>query len=354
MKNLILLSTITILLFACSSTTDNIQDERPLNEFTEWAIPVNEIRDGGPGKDGIPSIDNPQFINASEASFLNDNDLVVGIFQDGVARAYPHIVLDWHEVVNDDINTSFFTLNYCPLTGTAFAWESRTNNSRTTFGVSGLLYNANLIMYDRNTDSNWSQLRLECVNGALINDKPKLYNTVETNWQTWRALYPNTQVLSTQTGFSRNYGVSPYGDYATNNSRFIFRPAIFNDVLPNKERVYTIIDDNISKVYRFSDFDAGNVIKDSFNGNNYLIYGNNDIIYGFKLEEAHANLNFEYEQHNASPSLFTDNEGNTWSIFGEALSGPRTGENLTPVKSVMSYWFAIAAFYPDPEIYTAP
>jgi hypothetical protein len=320
----------------------------------KWAIPINEIRDGGPGKDGIPSIDNPQFVTVQEATFLSDDDLVVGIFQNGVARAYPHIVLDWHEVVNDEISGSFFTLNYCPLTGTAFAWESRTNNTRSTFGVSGLLYNANLIMYDRNTDSNWSQLRLECVNGSLLGDEPKLYNTIETDWATWRNLYPNTQVLSTQTGFSRNYGVSPYGDYATNNNRFIFRPEIFNTALPNKDRVYAIIDNELSKVYQFSNFEGGNVIKDNFNGSDYVIYGNNNLIYGFKLDGAHANLNFEYDPNNASASLLKDNEGNTWSVFGEALSGPRAGENLTPVKSVMSYWFAIAAFYPDPEIYTTP
>lgn len=348
MKNYTIICTIAVLLCACSNTNDSIQ-----NQSSEWAIPINEIRDGGPGKDGIPSIDNPQFITAQEVTFLDDEDLVVGIFQDGVARAYPHIVLDWHEVVNDAINDSFFTLNYCPLTGTAFAWESTSNNTRTTFGVSGLLYNANLIMYDRNTDSNWSQLLLECVNGSLLGSEPKLYKTVETNWATWRKLYPNTEVLSTQTGFPRSYGISPYGDYATNNNRFIFRPEILNSALPNKERVYAIIDNKTSKVYQFTSFEGGNAIKDSFNGNDYLIFGNNNLVYGFKLEGEYTNLNFEYEQNNTSNSFLRDNEGNTWSIFGEALSGPRTGEKLTPVKSVMSYWFAIAAFYPNPEIYSS-
>lgn len=319
-----------------------------------WLIPKDQVKDGGPGKDGIPSIDNPQFVSATEASFLSDGDLVVGIFQNGVARAYPHVVLDWHEVVNDEINGAFFTLNYCPLTGTAFAWESKTNNTRTTFGVSGLLYNANLIMYDRNTDSNWSQLRLECVNGELISTKPKLYNTVETDWQTWRELYPNTQVLSTQTGFSRNYGKPPYGDYAINNDRFIFRPAIFNDALPNKERVYAILDDNVSKVYQFSDFTGGGVIKDDFNGKDYLIYGNSNIMYGFILEGELANLTFEYDADAHQASYVKDSEGNKWSVFGEAISGPKMGQFLTPANSVMSYWFAIAAFYPNPEIYSTP
>ncbi len=331
----------------------NEEPNQNSGENNSWLIPKDQVKDGGPGKDGIPSIDNPQFVSATEASFLSDDDLVVGIFQNGVARAYPHVVLDWHEVVNDEINGTFFTINYCPLTGTAFAWESRTNNSRTTFGVSGLLYNANLIMYDRNTNSNWSQLRLECVNGELIGTKPKLYNTIETDWQTWRELYPNTQVLSTQTGFSRNYGTSPYGDYSINNNRFIFRPEITNPALPNKERVYAIINEGTSKVYQFSDFDDGKAIRDSFNEGDYLIIGNQNLIYGFELDGDYFNLNFEYD-FNGSETFFKDDEGNIWSIFGEAVSGPRTGETLTPVKSVMSYWFAIAAFYPNPEIYAEP
>ncbi len=350
MKKNVFTLLILLIIVSCS-TTDDAQSN--LTNQSDWLLPLNQIKDGGPGKDGIPSIDNPQFIDANAVSFLNDNDLVVGIVQGNVAKAYPHIVLDWHEVVNDEINGAFFTLNYCPLTGTAFAWESKTNTTRTTFGVSGLLYNANLIMYDRNTDSNWSQLRLECVNGSLINDKPKLYSVVETDWATWRTLYPNTQVLSTQTGFSRTYGVSPYGDYATNNNRFLFRPEITNNALPNKERVYTIIDDDKSKVYQFSKFNEGNAIRDTFNGSDYLIVGNNNLMYGFKLENNHSGLVFEYDFAN-SESFFIDNEGNKWSIFGEAIEGSRLGEKLTPVKSVMSYWFAIAAFYPNPEIYATP
>ncbi|GAB1855169.1 DUF3179 domain-containing protein [Flavobacteriaceae bacterium MHTCC 0001] len=351
MKKYVLLFCIQLFLFSCSTTENALNDisTAPL----DWLIPINEVRDGGPGKDGIPSIDNPQFTNANSVTFLNDDDLVIGIFQDNVARAYPHIIMDWHEVTNDEINGAFFTLNYCPLTGTAFAWESKSNNSRTTFGVSGLLYNANLILYDRNTDSNWSQLLLECVNGQLSGDKPKLYSVIETNWKTWKTLYPNSQVLNTQTGFSRTYGTSPYGDYAVNNSRFIFRPSITNSALPNKQRVYAIIEDEKSKVYQFSGFENGNIIRDTFGGTNYLIAGNESIMNGFKLEGDLANLTFEYS-FSSTEAFFSDNEGNQWSIFGNAISGPRQGTALTPAKSVMSYWFAIAAFYPNPEIYTTP
>lgn len=320
-----------------------------------WSIPVNEVKDGGPGKDGIPSIDNPKFINANEApSFLKDSLLVVGIVKNNIARAYPHEILDWHEIVNDDLDGEFITLNFCPLTGTAFGWESKSNDEKSTFGVSGLLYNANLILYDRNTGSNWSQLKLECVNGDLIGDKPELISVIETTWGTWKTLYPDTKILSTATGFDRDYGnsSSPYGDYRWNHNRFIFPPAFVNSALPNKERVHAIIDGDNSKVYQFHHFTNGKAITEVYNGWKYLIVGNENLIYSYKLVGEHTDLLFEYDFNSSEGVFFKDNEGNKWSVIGEAIEGSRTGEKLLASKSVISYWFAIAVFYPTPEIYT--
>lgn len=320
--------------------------------YTEWSIPIEEVMDGGPGKDGIPSIDNPVFVNADDAAanFLNDDDLVVGIVKNNEARAYPHVILDWHEIVNDRFNGEFIAINYCPLTGTAFSWNKFPSLEIPTFGVSGLLYNTNLILYDRETDSNWSQLKLQCVNGLLIGDEPMLSDVVETTWGIWKELYPGTKLLSLDTGFNRDYGNYPYGPYITNNDYFLFPVSPMNSSLPNKERIYAIIDNEQSKVYRFSSFTNGNVVKESFQGKEYLIVGNENLINAFQLTGTYSSLEFNYS-FNGSEGFFNDNEGNEWSIFGEAISGPRTGETLTDIKSVVSYWFAIAAFYPNPDIY---
>lgn len=319
---------------------------------SDWLIPQAEVKDGGPGKDGIPSLDSPKFVNASDsgASFLTDEDLVIGVVIGNDIKAYPHSILDWHEIVNDEINNNFITINYCPLTGTAFGWNSTANGEKTTFGVSGLLYNTNLILYDRKTNSNWSQLRLQCVNGSLKGDAPELVNVVETNWKTWRTLYPNTKVLSLETGFSRNYNNYPYGDYKTNQNFFIFTASPSNNALPNKERIYTIMDGDAAKVYQFQKFNGGKAIKELFNGKEYLVVGNENIINSFELIGSQTSLIFEFSFTN-DDQFFKDNEGNKWSVFGKALEGPRTGEVLKTSKSVVSFWFAIAAFYPNPEIY---
>jgi hypothetical protein len=320
---------------------------------TGWLLPVDEVKDGGPGKDGIPSIDNPTFTDVSgiDSNVLKDDDLVMGIVKNGEVKAYPYPIMNWHEIVNDKFNGESVTINYCPLTGTAFAWNSESNGSPTTFGVSGLLYNNNLILYDRSTDTNWSQLKLQAVNGSLIGQKPTLNNVIETNWKTWKTLYPNTKVLSTNTGFDRRYSVYPYGDYKTNQNLFLFAVNPLNNNLPHKERVYAIIACTTSKVYRFQNFTNGKVIKETFEGVNYLVVGNENLINSFVLNDNQKDLKFTFSFNN-SETFFTDDEGNNWNAFGTAISGPRTGEVIESAKSVVSYWFAIAAFYPNPVIST--
>ncbi len=317
-----------------------------------WSIPVSQVVDGGPGKDGIPSIDTPVFVKANEAgaAFLNDDDLVIGVLIGSVARAYPHTILDWHEVVNDEIQNEVFTVSYCPLTGTAFGWDRTINETPTTFGVSGLLYNANLILYDRNTDSNWSQLLQECVNGSLQGSVPQNINIVETNWKTWKTLYPDSDVLSLNTGFSRNYNVYPYGSYKTDNA-LIFPVAKLDERLHKKERVFAILDKSTSKAYRFSNFSGGKHIRESLHAKNILIVGNETLIKAFELNASQESLEFQYA-HTNSDVFFKDHEGNEWSVFGKALTGSRAGEQLTPVNSVVSYWFALSSFYNNIELYT--
>ncbi|MGI9543245.1 MAG: DUF3179 domain-containing (seleno)protein, partial [Cyclobacteriaceae bacterium] len=114
----------------------------------DWLVPSNEVLGGGPGKDGIPALETPEMISVAQATYLRDDDLVIG-FRSGIdVRAYSHKVLDWHEIINDDVNGTAIAVTYCPLTGTAIGWDRNISGGTTTFGVSGLLYNTNLIPYD--------------------------------------------------------------------------------------------------------------------------------------------------------------------------------------------------------------
>lgn len=318
------------------------------NGNDSWSIDKSKVFDGGPGKDGIPALLDPKLINAANASYLFDDDLVLGIKNGDEIIALPHRILDWHEIVNLDIKDQSLAITYCPLTGTGVAWNRIFNNTKTTFGVSGLLYKNNLIPYDRATDSNWSQLKLECVNGALKGSKPEITVLLEMPWGIWKSIYPQTKVLSSDTGFPRTYETYPYGGYKTDNNYFIFpvEPLVKN--IPAKERVHAIITDGNAKVYRFNSFGSGKVIKDSsFSKRVNLIVGNQDFILSFQLDKNTKDLDFAYD-FNGSEIILSDNEGNKWNVFGEAVEGPRKGSKLKfATTSMMAYYFSIEEFYPN-------
>jgi hypothetical protein len=163
---------------------------------------------GGPPPDGIPSIDEPRFVTASEAR-LDPGDLVIGFHHEGEARAYPQKILAHHEIVNDRVGGLNVAITYCPLTATAQGFE----RGRTTLGVSGRLLNSNLVMYDRETGTLFSQIAATGLRGEDEGRTLVELNLVWTTWERWRARHPNTRVLSERTGHLRNYSRDPYGSY---------------------------------------------------------------------------------------------------------------------------------------------
>ncbi len=347
MENWILILASASLLISCSSSSEEETGEQLTpNPITDnrWSIPVSQVLDGGPGRDGIPALDNPNFTQASSVNFLKDDDLIIGFKNGNDVRGYPHIILDWHEIINDNIGDESLAITYCPLTGTGIGWDRIIDGKETTFGVSGLLYNTNLIPFDRETRSNWSQILNESVNGELLGRKAELSMLVEMDWETWRQMYPDSQVANLNTGFQRTYGTSPYGSYSTDNDFFLF-PVDKDNRLPLKERVLSIINENDAKVYRFGVFSTENIVTDSFKGRDYLLAGNNDFMVAFEITEEHSVLEFTYVFDGSSDTILKDNEGNEWDLFGYAISGPRLGERLKTPESFMAYWFSIPAFY---------
>ncbi len=345
MKHLFLISILFII--SCGSTEDLAVDGG--STTTDWLIPPGEVFDGGPGKDGIPSVDNPNFDTVAEAGFINPRRLVVGVVHNGIAKAYPHNILDWHEIVNDEIGDLSYALTYCPLTGTAVSWDRMVNGTKTTFGVSGKLYNTNLMPYDRGTDSYWSQLRLDCVNGELTGTTINTLQAIETDWETWVASYPNTLIMNEDTGIDRNYENYPYGDYRTNNANIIFPVSPMDTRLPAKERVLAIIENGDNKVYSINLFSTGKVFEERLNDKDVLVFGSNANNYMV----AYENNDFVGFRSliNSFPAIAEDEDGNRVSLSGEIISGPRQGEQLEPVESIIGYYFSLAAFYPGIEIY---
>ncbi len=319
-----------------------------------WMIPVDQVLDGGPGKDGIPALANPSFISSSEASYLQDNDLVLGLAVGNEVRAYSHKVLDWHEIINDDLDDVSVAVIYCPLTGTGIGWNRNLSAGKTTFGVSGLLYNNNIIPYDRLTDSNWSQMLFKSVKGSLSGQSPDVINLVETNWKTWKEMFPDTKVVSTQTGHNRNYNNYPYGDYRTNHKTILFPSSRTDNRLPAKERVLGLMDGKKAKAYSIEKFKGGtSLINDVFSGKQITVVGSKErnFIIAFNRELPDGTvLSFEPVANEASVIL-VDQEGNKWDLFGKAVSGPKEGLRLDAFPQMMGYWFSWAPFFENLELF---
>ncbi len=212
-----------------------------LNGFdvSSSAIPVDEIMSGGPPRDGIPALTNPAFDPASEVEWLSPQDRLLALERNGEAKAYPLRILNWHEVVNDELSSEPIVVTYCPLCGTGMAFDPHVGDQRLEFGVSGLLYNSDVLMYDRQTESLWSQIEREAVTGPLRGERLELEPLVHTTWAHWREQNPNGLVLSRGTGHQRDYESDPYLSYA-NSQRTMYPVNRRDDRLPAKSVVLGI------------------------------------------------------------------------------------------------------------------
>lgn len=225
-----------------------------------WLVPKDFVF-APTAKDAIPALELPRNQifrdqeNLNQPFYLSNDDLVVGIKINGRFRAYPHAILNWHEIINDTLGGQAFSLIYCPLTGTATAWERRIDGEETTFGVSGILFNNNVVPYDRKTGSYWSQMEAVCIFGENQGNRPNGIQLIETTWDLWKRMYPDPEIISDQTGFQRDYTFYPYGDYITNHD-FLSFPLVFDDPrLPRKERVHGVVINGEAKVYPLKSFD---------------------------------------------------------------------------------------------------
>lgn len=315
------------------------------------------IRSGGPGKDGIPSIDNPTFISRAKADeFLRPTDVVFGIDMDGDVRAYPQRVLVWHEIVNDSFGGRKVSVTYCPLTGSQVGLEgASTFGSPLTFGTTGNLVNSNLLMYDRQTDSNWPQILGTAINGERKGQTLSEIPLIWTTWQLWRSKHPNTQVLSTDTGFVRNYDSDPYGFYDPgpggyySSSRLWFPVINRSDRFPLKKVVFGVKAGEERLAVPLEEFRS--VVVDNYTLSGVpltLLYeGQLDTLRAFRGDVEDRILTFVQRDG----QILDEETESVWSPEGRAIEGTYQGTALRRVSAFNVMWFAWYAFYPDTLVY---
>ncbi len=183
-------------------------------DLSDSLVPTREILAGGPPRDGIPALTDPPRLSAKSADeWLKHEDRVMGLALGDEAVAYPIRILNWHEIVNDVVGGSPVVVTYCPLCGTGVVFDARVGSQRAIFGVSGLLYNSDVLLFDRATESLFSQLGLKAITGPLRGTKLVAIPAVTTTWEAWRRKHPNTEVLSHVLPHGRDYGTEPYQQY---------------------------------------------------------------------------------------------------------------------------------------------
>lgn len=224
-------------------------------DMSQANLDPREIRSGGPPKDGIPALTNPRAIAVGEADFLRPTDRVVGLVIGNQARAYPISILNYHEIVNDKLGGAPVAVTYCPLCDSAAAFDRRTDFGVREFGVSGLLYNSNVLMYDRGgtIESLWSQVLARGVSGPGVGKSLAALPLEVTTWKAWAERHPATTVVSLETGHQRDYRANPYRDYFRGNAlMFPAEPA--SDRLGAKERVLGVWHGTTARAYPLSAF----------------------------------------------------------------------------------------------------
>lgn len=310
-------------------------------------IPLEKIKGGGPPKDGIPSIDNPKFANVSDAAFMSDSDTVIGLSINGESRAYPLFIMVWHEIVNDNVGGIPVAVTYCPLCYTNQVFERVINGQQVEFGTSGKLYNSNLLMYDRLTDSYWSQALGMAVKGELSGYELNLVPFDVITWGDWKKLYPDTLVLTTDTGHIRSYATDPYGDYYT-EPRIIFPVENQDDRINPKEIILGFNHQDISKAYKQSDVESSIIINDSIGGSPVLLvslFSENSRAFERTIDG--VVLDFQY----VDDKIIDVQTSSEWNYDGLSISGHYDGEQLKRMPMEPGFWFEWVAFHPDTLIY---
>ncbi len=193
--------------------TDILAETFGFDEATKRSIALDDLNQGCPARDCIPSIDSPRFVAAHEASHVADDAIVIAISYKDENRAYPARILDHHEIVNDTIAGDPIAITWCPLCGSAVGVRRVIAGKTTEFGVSGVLYNSDLVFYDRTTETLWDQIEAKAIVGPLTGEQLELVPVTMTRWSRWKTAHPDTVVLSQDTGFEKDYSVDRFANY---------------------------------------------------------------------------------------------------------------------------------------------
>jgi len=364
---------IVCFMFGFNSVVAHAQASRyqaawPDTDFAQSLIDLGEIMSGGPPRDGIPAVDQPEFDTVAQAAeWLGEQEPVIALVVDGKARAYPLQILMYHEIVNDELNGLPVSVTFCPLCNASIAFERYYKGQLLDFGTTGLLRRSDLVMYDRQTDSWWQQFSGKAIVGEYAGAVLHRVPSSIVAFDTFAGSYPEGEVLNRDTGHSRPYGRNPYSGYDDiNSSPFLYAGKTDGRLAP-MERVLSISDGAMHRIYPFERLETEILINDQLGEIDVVVMAQGKVLSALddstiaasrEIPEATAwrrqvpgrdgSLTFSL----VGDKVVDDQTGSVWSPLGQAVDGPLKGIQLEALAdSGVHFAFAWLAFNPDTEIY---
>lgn len=317
------------------------------NRGDQSKIRLDEIIWGGVGQDGIPPLKLPTMMSASQSSYLSNTDEVFGLVINGEARAYPKRILAWHEFLTDNIGQKSIAVVYCTLCGTVIIYDTVFNGVKHKLGTSGFLYRSNKLMYDQDTQSLWSTILGQPVLGPLVDQNIELsiLPVETTTWREWRERYPNSQVLSIDTGHSRNYAEGEaYKDYYSNDNLMFPVPRL-DTRLSNKARVFIPRPKNFATqplAISVEYLKRKRIHQDQIEEQRLLIITESN-----GASRAYAIDDQQFKSYKGG--ILIDNNDNKWEVKEDALIGPER-QHLLRIPAHEAFWFAWINVFPETRI----
>ena len=300
--------------------------------------------------DVIPPIDDPVYGGSQQGDWLEPNDLVLGYVTSDTTIAYPFKILNYHEIVNDEIDGVPILVSYCPLCRSAIVYDRRVDGATLAFSNTSALHESDLVMVDRTTGSYWWQVAGSAIVGPLTGTSLEVLPSSVATWSDWKKAHPDTMILTRDTGFERPYESDSFGGYAdyvaAGQFAFPVSPTSLDDRLPPASLVVALTIGDITRAYHVDDLAAP--INDTLDGTPIVILPTDGGGSSFNPIVDGETLTFD-----SSGSLLIDREtGTTWTSGGVAIDGELAGSSLAPIPSRTQFWFALVGAFPTVEVFT--
>lgn len=330
-------------------------------DYTELLIGIRAT----PIRDRIPPIDDPAFVPTVDADHVDGREPGLALALGEDARFYPLSILTAHEIVNDVVDGRPVAVTYCPLCNSAIVFDRTFEGRELRFGVSGLLRNSDLVMWDNVTESLWQQLTGEGIVGKWAGAQLTFLPSTISSFADFRARHPDGQVLGPDQGFGRRYGYNPYVGYSSRSSPYGFFQQPLDERFPALERVVNVTVGDTAKAYPFSVLQTASPVNDTVAGQDIVVLWGGDTADALDDGDIAASrgvgtgvafsreVDGELLTFSAAPGggFVDDQTGSEWNLNGTATAGPLAGAQLDPVIHGNEFWFAWAAFNPDAPVY---